>query len=110
MIGGKLSAIRITFSNFVVSGSFGKEGECVMHYCMRCGLPCDCWAFAQTHGDVCDGCSDCACNEAGVGEQPQENNVDDDKKYETEKSILYDESCDAEVTWGGYPLTWGDEG
>jgi hypothetical protein len=31
-----------------------------MHYCIRCGGPCDCWAFDSSHGDVCDGCSDCA--------------------------------------------------
>lgn len=31
-----------------------------MHYCIRCGGPCDCWAYDQSRGEVCDGCSDCA--------------------------------------------------
>lgn len=38
------------------------------HVCCKCGGACDCMAFDISHGDVCDGCSDCAVAEVEVYE------------------------------------------
>jgi hypothetical protein len=59
-----------------------------MHYCIRCGAACDCWAYDQSHGDVCDACSD--CSEAdNVTEQESE----DTGRYEGGYRTFRDGTC-----------------